>query len=101
MKPRGSWSPGGGPGSVVSREAERPRDIFPVGKGLVGQQSAPHGSGRDRGLQRLRGLQGVTRSLARLPEHPVHLGPLLRGLLGVERLELFEDGRSVIVVAVL
>lgn len=65
MKPRGSGSPGGGPGSVVSREAERPRDIFPVGKGLVGQQSAPHASGRDRGLQRLRGLQGVTRSLAR------------------------------------
>ena len=36
----------------------------------------------------------------RLPEHPVHLRPLLRRLLGVERLQFLEDGRGVIVVPV-
>lgn len=34
-------------------------------------------------------------------QHAVHLRPLLRGLLGVEGLELLQDRRSVVVVPVL
>lgn len=85
---------------MVSRETERPRAVFPVGKGLEGEQCTPHASGEGPGTPETARAPGRT-SLACLPEHPVHLGPLLRGLLGVERLELFEDGRSVIVIAVL
>lgn len=67
MKPRGSRSPGGGPGSIVSREAERaPRGIFPVGKGLAGEQFDPHASGAGHRLQRLCGLWDVPRSIAYL-----------------------------------
>lgn len=85
---------------LLAEKRSAPRDIFPVGKGLAGEQSAPHASGAGPGTPETARAPGRT-PLACLPEHPVHLGPLLRGLLGVERLELFEDGRSVIVVAVL
>jgi hypothetical protein len=77
-----------------------PPGYFSRGEGAWGEQCTPHASGEGPGTPETARAPGRT-SLACLPEHPVHLGPLLRGLLGVERLELFEDGRSVIVVAVL
>lgn len=67
MKPGGSRSPSEWPGSMVSREAELlPGVFFPWERGS--RESSVHRMplARGRGLQRLRGLRGVPRSLAYL-----------------------------------
>lgn len=101
LKPRGSGRPVEGLGrfQVLGEKRSAPRGTSLVGTRLGKSGRAQCRSGTRPGAQ---GSRAHTPHLGpRLPEHPVHLRPLLRRLLGVEGLQLLEDGRGVIVVPVL